>query len=684
MPGSAAALEGRPPPNPNERKITAPKAKDKPNEPQKGSRADRMHEFLQNVRGKSSINPDEVVAQILEEPAKPVEGQEAVSTEATKPAEHTQGPEANTQTTHLIVDLSEANLTRLDRLRDPSIVGKEQYGASLFDTHLKGSSTPAEQDPQTVTYSALQEKIDKGLVDPAAIGTEMVRELGVAAEVTEVPESFEVIPPTVMNEITTFVERGFITQDEAAVIGAEVDAFSKAYHEAYPEADAAKTFELVRDNARKLTYQTKRDKQVFLGSDHGIKHILIGNMRFADQMVAGLEEQGMTISAKDKVLIRQTIIDHDCGYTCGCAQARKGFEASKDHPNFSAKFVEVNQGYYTDKFGEQGYDIIQRAVLNHDHATELPQQLDPGEMHYNLVRSVTSTVDVLGVTSETKTPIFFTNPDSIRVLLKVKLAMETGKISDTLMDRYKDELREIAAREANPDRQAGYTNAIDNFFNEKTAELSLGQYTGVVDKVGVVRRDDGNLVPQVNMHVSRIHALLGDMFGGELETQASRKAMRALGMDEARMNQFGSTLQEARRSGVTPKPEQLVYDSNKARFVLNDQLAEYALDEFASVRGVVQEAYDVSIRTEVNRLLDTLEKGEVNADTIGTIQFEFSSAIANKSTQEELAKLNRLTSDLADPSEMTQDGKIVTKAEQARKELRGFLTQGEKAFLGIE
>lgn len=599
---------------------------------------------------------------------------------------------------YLRVDTSPENLARIAQLRNPARVGKEQYGEGLVNASHKGAKTVAEHEAaQARAYNAADKKIEAGLVDPAAIGTEIVVTLGVSPEIDNPPQTHAEIPGRVGDELDSFVEQKKLTQEEADIIKKEVSTFSALYHEAYPEADATKAYELVRNNARTIAYQTVRDKTVFSGSDHGVKHILQGNMTFAEQMFASMEAQGIKVSAKDKILTHQTIIDHDCGYTCGCGQAPSGFEASKDHPVFSAKFVEANKGYYTDKFGEDGYTVVQDAILNHSYPTELPQSLAPDtDVHPALIRSISSTVDSLGVTADTKTPLFFTNPDSIRVLLKIKLASDTlgngGDIPKELMEKYKGELRAIARREPNLDRQQGYVSSIDNFFSEFTADTTLGHYTGVVDSVGVARLANGKLGPQVGLKMSRIHAILGDMFGGKTESQAFTKAMGDLGMSKGEMQRLGAILTAARKNGERPSSEQLQFDSEQARFVLAPELAENAQNEFTAVSEVMDEVYNLSIRMDINRLIDSLPSNtEHQEGAIAEIQFKFFAAITEKTSEADIDNLHRLTADLSDNSDSVftftnnvGEIKQLTRVEVAKQELKRYITAEEKKFLGIE
>lgn len=586
---------------------------------------------------------------------------------------------------------------KLRALRDPAIVGKEKYGAGLVNTFQKEDLTiPAQEMAQEAAIRAMEEKIKAGLVDPEAIGADMMAQLEVSPDLRDAPDEADQVLGMIHAEVDGFAAKEFIIKEEARLIKEEAEKFLHAYREAFPEASPQKVFEIVRDNCRKIAYQTKMDKLVFSGSDHGTRHILEGNMKFADQMVRSLIEKGVAISALDRVLIRQVIIDHDCGYTCGCAQAKQGFEASKDHPVFSAKFIEANQAYYEDKFGKEAFGVIRNAVLYHSYPVSEYQTGPEGASQINesMIRSVTSTVDSLGVTAETKTPAFFRKPEAVKTLLKIKLALEFSEtknkkgdavLSETDMARYKQELFSIASTDSNKVRREGFERAIGDFFNEFTAETSLGHYTGVVEHVGVEAGPDGRLVPKIDMHLSRIHALLGDLFGGKIETQAFSKAMKDFGIGQTQLKKFGSALETARRGGEKPS-EALRFSSDRAIFEIATQFAEDASDEFSDIREVVADVYDISIRTEINSLLSEIESSADITEKIPEIQAKLEAGVTGKTTADELKMLLKLTEQLADTTEtgkVDADGRAVTRSREAAGKLRRFQTEKERGFLGL-
>lgn len=479
----------------------------------------------------------------------------------------------------------------------------------------------------------LEEKIRQGVVDPGAIGAEIIDLLEVSTDIPVIPEQLEQteadqeILLTVFDEVDQCLKKELIAPTEAFLVKAESVRFLELYRAGYPSMSHTTCLELVRDNARKIVYQTARDKEVFSGSDHGTRHIIEGNIKFADQLTNSLEKQlGHPLSARDKVLIHQAIIDHDCGYSCGCAQAKRGFEASKDHPLFSTKFIDANMDYYREKFGAKGASTIRTAVLYHSYPIS-DYRIESSEdtaVNPNIVRSVMSTVDSLGVTAETKTPAFFRKPEAIRVLLRLQLALETSPekdakgsrvLSEHALNAFKNELSHVAEQEPNARRREGFTRSINDFFSEYTAKTTLGHYTGLVKHVGVEQLPNGSIVPKVEMSMSRIHALLGNMFGGAMETEAFVKTMQTFGLTKQSTERLGKTL-EAQRKNKAATGETIKIENERAVFEISTNLSDAEARDFPAVLDVVQEAYALSVRLDVQETIHTLRKQPEQADKI--------------------------------------------------------------------
>ena len=193
----------------------------------------------------------------------------------------------------------------------------KQYDIRCANAHGKASSFVAYRhgagDPTNVSqykaYADLQQHAAHEMW--TGIDDRMSAKLGVKPDAPDTVITMD----SINSEVQGFMDSGLINYDDKSAIMNEIVKFSALYKTAFPNASDKDALTLARDNARRIAYQAARDKEMFTGSDHGTKHILLGNMKLADDMIASLEAQKIPVSAKDKVLIHQALIDHDLGYT---------------------------------------------------------------------------------------------------------------------------------------------------------------------------------------------------------------------------------------------------------------------------------------------------------------------------------------------------------------------------------
>lgn len=313
----------------------------------------------------------------------------------------------------------------------------------------------------------------------------------------------------------------------------------------------------------------------------------------------------------------------------------------------------------------------------------------------------------MGVTVETKTPEFFWKDEAMRVLLKIRLAAEVnnGKTPESLLAQYKDELLIIAAKEPNNEIQQSYKTAIEGFFNQRRAD-ALNQCTGVVRKIRVdtipVDAQSGDIHGHdhadgdhehssqslrlvVEIAPTEVYALLGNMFGSKFANDSFNKAMKDLGLDTTQLVPYGREL-AASRMGRGKIPDALHVEHGNARVTVgNTFLEDLSADELTDIVGVdkikelakvFQEVHLLSIRTEINQALDQLdgkESEDISAGTVDEIRDFFADSLTSRVDATELEELNDLLNKLRVPAE----------SENARKDLKSFLTGREKEFLGI-
>ena len=178
-------------------------------------------------------------------------------------------------------------------------------------------------------------------------------------------------------------------------------------------------FTLLRENQRKLAHQAIVNAHSITGSDHGTLHILEADMQIAMKLAKTLVDEGK-MTRKQRVLLRQAIIDHDMGYTLETLKQygvegaplslSEGYgEMTKDHPLYSAIRFEAHKDEMKRYFGEKGYETLYKAVLDHSVVT-------PSIGGGNIVHDLISRADCLVVSADLKSSPFFLDPEAMAIL----------------------------------------------------------------------------------------------------------------------------------------------------------------------------------------------------------------------------------------------------------------------------
>ncbi|MCE5319310.1 MAG: hypothetical protein LLG04_18340 [Parachlamydia sp.] len=318
-----------------------------------------------------------------------------------------------------------------------------------------------------------------------------------------------------------------------------------------------------RDLARVAVYQEIFDKSSFSGSDHGAKHIH-NNIDNANKLHRHMDANDY--SRKDKFLEHVIHFYHDIGYTTG--MATRNFSASKDHPLIGAKIIEEQKPYFEKYLDAESYDILHKCVLYH--AIAMPNLTHTEEKqgaHYEMIRAVTSISDACAVTYDRKTQEFWEQPQAVRALARLKFflvqfpqyqaSLSSDKIAtnewhglnkDEPMDRMahdvfqgvKQELRDLVnSADISEDKKDLFRQAIEQQFNGFTANVTLGQYGGVLTDVDVVVNPNGmarggegpKYQPKFVLAPSLVYGVLNDLFGADQANRAFKALCEEFGGD---------------------------------------------------------------------------------------------------------------------------------------------------------
>jgi hypothetical protein len=195
-----------------------------------------------------------------------------------------------------------------------------------------------------------------------------------------------------------------------------------------PRITVAEAANLIKENLDKILYQQFRDQSMITGSDHGIHHIVMGNIRNSLAVLGECKDGAgrCVVTPQEMLMVLQAMVDHDLGYTTFASQA--DFGASKDHPLASRAYVDQNinpifrsPSFQPPQIKYGAEDFIKSSILSHSYPAGLDQPLDFTNNRTQSLRNVVAVVDAMGTTQDTKLPSVFRQPKIQEQLFRVGL-----------------------------------------------------------------------------------------------------------------------------------------------------------------------------------------------------------------------------------------------------------------------
>ncbi|MBT4652501.1 MAG: hypothetical protein HN981_04470 [Candidatus Pacebacteria bacterium] len=580
-------------------------------------------------------------------------------------------------------------------LSGKGLINTAHAGANSYEDHKQAQNDIF--DPTTDVGKSYQAVLAAGIVRPDAIGAEIKMSLLVDdQEVIEV-SSVEEIKNQLTLEMDRISHLGLTQEEKQNVIDASYE-FAETYSSGFPEANPTDVAQFSVDTARMLVYQVIKDKDVFSGSDHGDLHIIQGDYNNGKKLIDSLKELGIELSDKEKSIWSFATFIHDLGYTTGIAQAKYSFEASKDHPIFSVGFIDANRDYIIERFGEDGFESVREIVLMHSYPNHNfdPFAVNESGIHQELLNQVLSLPDSLGVTAETKAPQFFRYPEVIIELQRIRLYSDIikkqypddseivkEKISNYVASRREKLLFLVKTLEPNELRQASFISAIENQFNEITVNMTLGLYTGTLNSVSFIKNEQGKIIPNVEMNVSSVQAILADVFGDKVSIQAFVKAMKDLGVDQQTYSKLADDIRDYKKASSESKKEivsRLKIVSDNAQFTFDPDASFNSSFDYTELFIALTQQ---TIRGDLNYLAESILSSE-NRDKarLFNLTDNFLSSISSRDILSEteyldLAKLITEINNLSETSSVEEVELLVDKLLQ-------FTSVKELEFLEID
>ncbi len=263
---------------------------------------------------------------------------------------------------------------------------------------------------------------------------------------------------------------------------------------------------LVRENVLKLAYQDYAAAENTLG-DHGVRHLVDHNITVTQQLADQLEANGQRVSAADRLMMHQIMIDHDLGYAMDPVRDKiNGYHVDEDHPDeiptqrdrpdlsadrghnvLAAKFMK-ERGQMPDDplariFTADQIGLMHEGILTHDSSDIVFQIEKPDDSEaVKLEKRRRNTMSAIHLADnthafETKLPeVLFATPEGIRTMLLMKIAAESG-LGEEAVGEIKDQMRE---------QIAGHTEWSDRYklsLNRALDTLTTDSYKFAVPRI---------------------------------------------------------------------------------------------------------------------------------------------------------------------------------------------------------
>lgn len=203
---------------------------------------------------------------------------------------------------------------------------------------------------------------------------------------------------------------------------------------------ASQVYRLMAQNVAVLASQDRASAEVILG-DHGVRHLVGHNIKVCETMADKLEGHGVPVSAKDRLILHQSMLLHDLGYAVDHvrdAMQEQGIQGQDGgHPVLAGRYVRERMQNDADPlnaiFSAEDMHKMHRCVMYHDMDAEgkpgidftMKSQLSEQEQTANL-ESITRLADNSHAFDDKLTEVLYRHPSALKTMRMIKTAGEIG------------------------------------------------------------------------------------------------------------------------------------------------------------------------------------------------------------------------------------------------------------------
>lgn len=372
--------------------------------------------------------------------------------------------------------------------------------------------------------------------------------------------------------------------------------------------DAQVVLSLVERNVWQLAYQDRVASENLMG-DHGVRHLVDHNIKVTESIADALESQGQRVKAVDRLIMHQTMLDHDLGYATGTVRDgyadstgahvkginEGGFGVDTGHNILSAKVVSQRLEDPSDPlatvFSEKQLQTLHEAILYHDDSkVDFRVGDESEEARKTNIESAVHVADNTHAFEDKLPELLYGYPDTLKTMRLLKTAGEIG--DPTLADQLKVRLVENINNTASLslDDKEALTMAAGSL-KPDSYKFSVGRICG--NKPEFDLDPTGKLT--IRVAESEIHQEAVGLFGQESYDQLQKfvadltgKKKGEVDMNQERVTTANGKMEIRLKTGAAKSTEQTDYQRQVESLIKDPAFQEFILGGTESGVGDAQ------------------------------------------------------------------------------------------------
>ncbi len=305
---------------------------------------------------------------------------------------------------------------------------------------------------------------------------------------------------------------------------AMVDEILDEHAEEFSKSDASTVNEMCKEMIQNLVHQEVESNRMQF-TDHGIRHV-VKNTQNQQKIIGMLEEQGVKVSGREKMIGLFAMTNHDVGYTTQLVRdgGLRGIMASGEHKEYGEKIAQEQRKKWNEgKFFSSGeYDQACKLILEHD---------DPVLDVSDPVKLATSIADNTALFHKEKLPSMFKyvkGGDNLLMKMgKVAKAKDTKKF-----EKYRKVLvSRVQSSDLNANLKRDLLSATKEL-NPMTPKFSMGSLAGETQSIEIGK----DSMITLNIKYNKKDAKLQKLF--DMGQQGTKKLLEAYGVKDYSGTEF--------------------------------------------------------------------------------------------------------------------------------------------------